>query len=68
MTRELVKDGVNYYDYLMSLGDKRVEDWGLMYSPFPTILITIAYLLSESILQVNKKLWFLLQCVCMALG
>lgn len=44
-----MKDGVGYYNYLMSLGDKRVENWGLMYSPFPTIFITVAYLISESV-------------------
>ena len=49
VTKELVKDGVGYYNYLMSLGDKRVENWGLMYSPFPTIFITVAYLISESV-------------------
>ena len=48
MTKTLVKEGVDYYDYLMSLGDERVENWGLMYSPVPTILITTAYLLSKS--------------------
>ena len=48
VTRTLVKEGVDYYDYLMSLGDERVENWGLMYSPVPTILITTAYLLSKS--------------------
>ena len=48
MTRTLVREGVDYYDYLISLGDERVESWGLMYSPIPTILITMAYLLSKS--------------------
>ena len=48
VTRTLVREGVDYYDYLMSLGDERVESWGLMYSPIPTILITMAYLLSKS--------------------
>ena len=43
----LVAGWAEYYDYLMSLGDKRVETWGLMASPLPTIAITIAYLLSE---------------------
>ena len=43
--REMVKSGVEYYDYLMSLGDSRVETWGLMSSPLPTIIITALYLL-----------------------
>ena len=43
----LVAGWAEYYEYLMSLGDKRVETWGLMASPLPTIAITIAYLLSE---------------------
>jgi len=41
----LVAGWAEYYQYLMSLGDKRVETWGLMASPLPTIAITIAYLL-----------------------
>ena len=50
-----MRDGFHYYEYLMSLGDKRVENWGLMYSPLPTIFITIAYLLSELIVSVYNK-------------
>ena len=41
----MVVSGLDYYDYLMSLGDSRVESWGLMSSPLPTILITVLYLL-----------------------
>lgn len=44
-TAEVLSGCVAYYNYLMSLGDKRVETWGLMSSPFPTICITLAYLL-----------------------
>ena len=43
--REVVVSGLEYYDYLMSLGDRRVETWGLMSSPLPTLLITALYLL-----------------------
>ena len=43
--REMVKSGLEYYDYLMSLGDRRVETWGLMSSPLPTLIITALYLL-----------------------
>ena len=42
-----VWEGLEYYNYLLSIGDKRVEDWLLMKSPVPTILITMAYLLSK---------------------
>jgi len=45
--KEIVHSYVDYYDYLMSLGDKRVETWGLMYSPLPTVAITFAYLASK---------------------
>ena len=41
----MVVSGLEYYDYLMSLGDRRVETWGLMSSPLPTLLITALYLL-----------------------
>jgi len=34
-----------YYKYLLSLGDRRVESWPLMTSPFPTIALTLSYLL-----------------------
>jgi len=44
-TRTKVEEVVEYYHYLMSIGDKRVTDWGLMQSPAPTIAITCAYLL-----------------------
>ena len=46
-TKNMVWEAVEYYNYLLSIGDKRVEDWGLMQSPVPTILITMAYLLSK---------------------
>lgn len=45
--KDIVTEWVDYYEYLMSIGDKRVETWGLMYSPVPTIIITILYLLSK---------------------
>ena len=45
-TRTKVEEVVEYYHYLMSIGDKRVTNWGLMQSPAPTIAITCAYLLS----------------------
>ena len=32
------------YQYYMELGDKRVEEWPLMGSPFPTIVLTALYL------------------------
>lgn len=35
---------VELYDYLLSLADHRVAQWPLMSSPWPTLLITIAYL------------------------
>ena len=43
--REVVVSGLEYYNYLMSLGDSRVETWGLMSSPLPTLLLTALYLL-----------------------
>lgn len=52
--KEIVHSYVDYYDYLMSLGDKRVETWGLMYSPLPTIAITFAYLASKSNYNLTK--------------
>ena len=45
-SKNRVGEAVEHYNYLLSIGDKRVEDWALMQSPLPTILITLAYLLS----------------------
>ena len=42
---EMLSSGLEYYDYLMSIGDERVESWGLMWSPLPTLTITALYLL-----------------------
>jgi len=44
-SKNRVGEAVEHYNYLLSIGDKRVEDWALMQSPLPTILITLAYLL-----------------------
>lgn len=44
-SKNRVGEALEYYEYLLSIGDKRVENWGLMQSPVPTILITMAYLL-----------------------
>ena len=41
----MLLSGLEYYDYLMSIGDARVESWGLMWSPVPTVAITALYLL-----------------------
>ena len=41
----MLLSGLEYYDYLMSIGDARVESWGLMWSPVPTMAITALYLL-----------------------
>ena len=46
-SKNRVGEALEYYEYLLSIGDKRVENWGLMQSPVPTILITMAYLLSK---------------------
>ena len=35
---------VELYDFLMSLADKRVADWPLMTSPWPTLVIICLYL------------------------
>ena len=40
-----MREMLEYYDYLMSIGDKRVETWALMSSPAPTLLITALYLM-----------------------
>lgn len=37
--------GVDFYHYLLSIGDQRVESWPLMSSPLPTLAITSTYLL-----------------------
>ena len=47
-SKNRVGEALEYYEYLLSIGDKRVENWGLMQSPVPTILITMAYLLSKA--------------------
>ena len=44
-----IGEALEYYEYLLSIGDKRVENWGLMQSPVPTILITMVYLLSKTV-------------------
>ena len=49
-----------YYKYLLSLGDRRVESWPLMTSPFPTIALTLSYLLVRTSLYnplFNRKGW-----------
>ena len=48
-SKNRVGEALEYYEYLLSIGDKRVENWGLMQSPVPTILITMAYLLSKTV-------------------
>jgi len=45
LTNQTVR-GANYYNYLISIGDKRVEKWPLMSSPWPTVAITAMYLLT----------------------
>ena len=36
---------MDFYNYYMTLADTRVADWPLMGSPFPTLLITLCYLI-----------------------
>ncbi len=54
------------YDYYMYLADKRVADWALMSSPFPTLIITTCYLivvLKGPSWMENRKPWSLLPVI-----
>ena len=58
-SKNRVGEALEYYEYLLSIGDKRVENWGLMQSPVPTVLITMAYLLSKTrggVIYLRKEL------------
>ena len=38
------RDAVDYYEHLLTLNDKRVENWLLLKDPTPSIYIAVAYL------------------------
>ncbi|KAJ8274718.1 hypothetical protein COCON_G00093430 [Conger conger] len=40
-----VNDSIEFYKWSLSIADKRVEKWPLMESPFPTLAISVLYLL-----------------------
>ena len=40
----VMQEAVDHYKYLLTLNDKRVENWLLLKDPTPSIYIAVAYL------------------------